>query len=72
MVLVAHELFEVKRRGVVERLSGRFKQEGFRIHFGFGAPLQLGKDSDLGGLKHTVQAPQDRERQITLPYSDCL
>jgi hypothetical protein len=72
VILVAHELFQVERRGVVKELAGSCGAETVRVHLGFGALGQLGKHGNLGGFQHAIEAAQNVNGRMTLPYSDCL
>ena len=63
VVLVAHELFQVERRGVVEELAGFPQEEGLRIQPGGLAFRLLRQDGVFGGLQHAVQTAQDGERE---------
>ena len=66
VVLVAHELLQVERRGVVEKLAGLAQQERFGIHLGLLAFGQFGKHGGLGGFQHAIEPAQHGERQDDL------
>ena len=66
VVLVAHELLQVERRGVVEELAGLAQQEGLGIQAGRLAGFLLGQHGGLGGFQHAIQAAQDGEGQDDL------
>lgn len=66
VVLIAHELLQIERRGVVEKLAGFAQQEGFRVQPGFLPLRQLRENGGLGGFKDAVEATEDGERQDDL------
>ena len=66
VVLVAHELLQVERRGVVEELAGLAQQEGLGIQAGRLAGFLLGQHGGLGGFQHAIQAAQHGEGQDDL------
>ena len=63
VVLVAHELLQVQRRGVVEKLARFAQQKGLRVQAGGFAGGFLSQHLGLGGLQHTVQPAQHGKRQ---------
>ena len=66
VVLVAHQLAHVERRGVHEGVAGDAQQERLGVHPG-GFPLGLLREHGrLGGSQHAVQAAQHGERQDDL------
>ena len=73
VVLVAHELLQVERRGVVEELAGLAQQEGLGIQPGLLALVH----SRPARRPWSASSTQSRRRstvkgRMTLPYSDCL
>ncbi len=66
VVLVAHQLLQVERRGVVEVAAGLLQQERLRVHPGRLALGQLLQHRRLGGLQHAVEAAQDGEGEDDL------
>ena len=66
VILVAHELLQVERRGVVEKLTGLAQQEGLGIQAGSLAGFLLGKDGSLGRFQYAIQAAQDDEGEDDL------
>ena len=66
MVLVDHQLLQVERQRVVEKLPRLAQQKGFGVQPGFLSCRLLGQNRCLGGLQHTVQAAQDSEGQDDL------
>ena len=63
MILVAHELFQIERGGVVKELPGFLEEERLRIQPGFLAFLLFGKHGGLGGLQNAIQTAQHSEGQ---------
>ena len=63
MVLVAHELFEVQRRGVLEELVRFTEQEGFWVYTSGFPGRFLGQHGVLGRFEHSVQSAQHCERE---------
>ena len=66
VVLVAHELLQVQRRRVVEKLAGLPQEERLGVHAGLLALGQLGEHGGLGGFQHAIETAEDRERQDDL------
>ncbi|HLL02270.1 MAG TPA: hypothetical protein VK539_16910 [Myxococcaceae bacterium] len=66
VVLVAHELLQVERRGVEEELAGLLEQEGLGVELGLLAQLLLCEDGGLGGFEHAVEPAQHGKRQDDL------
>ena len=66
VVLVAHELLQVERRGVVEELAGFPQEERLGVQPGLLALGQLGEHGGLGGLQHAIETAKDGERQNDL------
>src|SRR5258706_6282945 len=63
VVLVAHELLHVHGRGVVEARLRLPAQKRVRVDSRLLARSVFDQHRFLGGLEHTVQAPQHREGQ---------
>jgi hypothetical protein len=72
MVLVAKQLVQVKRRGVVEALASLAKQERVWVEAGSSLGVEFGQDCRL--LLSSTQSRRRRmvKGRMTLPYSDCL
>jgi hypothetical protein len=66
VVLVAHEFFQVERRGVVKKLAGLAEQKRFGVHLGGGALSQLGQHGNFGCFQDAIETAQHRERQDDL------
>jgi len=66
VVLIAHQLFHVERRDVVEGLPCLAQKEGDRIDPLGGSGGMFGKDRILGRRKDAVEAAQDGQGQDDL------
>ena len=61
VVLVAHQLFQVERRGVVEELAADFEEERLGIQAGRLAFRFFRQDRRLAGFQQAVEPPQHGE-----------
>ena len=66
VILVAHELLQVERRGVVKELAGFTKKEWLDIDAGFLALGQFGQDGGLGLVQHAIETAENGEREDDL------
>ena len=66
VILVAHQLLHVERRGVVEALAGLAQQERLRVQPGFLLVGKLLEDGFLRRFEHAVEATQNGEGQDNL------
>jgi hypothetical protein len=73
VVLVAHELLQVERRGVVEELAGLAEQEGLGVHPGGFLRLVFRPARRAWSASSTQSRRRSTVKgRMTLPYSDCL
>lgn len=66
VVLVAHELLQVERGGVVKELARFLEEKGLGIQPGSIALLLFSKHFRFGGLEDAVKAAEDSEGQDDL------
>lgn len=66
IVLVAHQLLQVERRGAVEESTRDLEEEGLRVQLRLFPLRLLRQHGVLGGLQHTVQTAEDGKGQDDL------